>query len=503
MRRRDFLKTVGCGAAALATGGLAQAAPRPSRTKSKPNILWLISESTSPDFACYGNKQVKTPSFDRLAGEGARFTHVFATAPVSSASRSAFMTGMYQTSIGAHNHRSHRGDGYRLPKPVDLIAEYFRQAGYFTCNCDGLSYKKPGKTDWNFMTARPPFDGTDWSQRKAGQPFFAMVNFSLTGRPFERDKRNPIDQYVVDVPECYPDHPIARRDWADYLESIQALDSQVGVALAWLEREDLSGNTIVVYSADNGRPHVRCEQWLYDGGIHVPMMIRWPRHIEGGSVFEGLVSTVDLAPTLLSLAEIPEPMPKHFQGHIFLGPRRQPRKYVFGARDRCDETVDRVRCVRSQGYKYIRNDYPDRPYTQFNGYQKLRYPMLTLLEVLRNRDSLTPQQSLYLAPAKPREEFYDLAHDPLEMTNLAGDSTCKSLVEEHSKKLDEWIQVTADQGQKPEPPAAIAYWRQQAAESYDQTMEDRGLSVDIPDDEYLTWWEKELRRQPKLGVEAE
>jgi N-sulfoglucosamine sulfohydrolase len=492
MRRRDFLKTIGCGAAAVAAGRLANAAPRVPPARKRPNILWLISETTSTDLACYGNTQVKTPNFDRLANEGALFTHAFATAPVSSASRSAFMTGMYQTSIGAQNHRSHREDGYKLPKPVEAMTEYFRKAGYFTSNCDGLSYRKPGPIDWNWAVTKPPFDGTDWSQRKPDQPFFAVVNFSQTRRPFERDKRKPIDPYAVTVPEIYPDHPVARRDWANYLESLQVLDSQVGTALAWLEKEESAGDTIVVYSSDAGRPHVRCEQWLYDGGIRIPLMVRWPGHIEGGSVFDGLVSMVDLTPTLLSLAEIP--IPKHMQGHVFIGPERKARKYIFAARDRCDETIDRVRCVRSQQYKYIRNYFPDRPYTQFNGYQKLWYPMSTLLQVRQKRDALTPQQALFLASAKPKEELYDLAKDPLELTNLAGNRAHEAARKEHSRKLDEWIKATDDQGQKPEAPAAVAFWQQQAAASFKQTMEQRGLPADVTDEDYLQWWEETLLR---------
>ncbi len=495
MRRRDFLKTLGCTAAAMTTGRLVQAAPPVPPARKQPNILWLICETASTDFACYGNTQVKTPNLDRLAREGALFTHALATAPVTSASRSAFMTGMYQTGIGAHNHRSHREDAYKLPNDVHVLTEYFRTAGYFTSNCDGLSYRKPGPIDWNFAVTRPPFDGTDWSQRKPGQPFFAMVNFSQTRRPFEHDKRNPINPYTVAVPEIYPDHTVARRDWANYLEALQVLDSQVGTALAWLEKEESAADTIVVFSSDTGRPHVRCEQWLYDGGIRVPLMIRWPGHIEGGSVFGGLVSLVDLAPTLLSLASID--VPKHMQGHVCIGPRRRARKYIFAARDRCDETIDRVRCVRSEQYKYIRNYLPDRPYTQFNSYAKLWFPDLTLLQVRQQRGALTPAQALFLAPAKPKEELYDVTQDPLELVNLADDRAHASVLKEHSRKLDEWIKATNDQGMKPEPPAALAFWQQQAAATFKRTMDERGLAVDISDEDYLKWWEESLVNPPK------
>jgi N-sulfoglucosamine sulfohydrolase len=501
MERRDFLKTVTYGTAALLTG----CAPnedqvkrsRPLRRmardlarKDRPNILWLISEDTCPDLACCGNRQVKTPNLDKLASEGALFTNAFVTAPVCSPSRSAFMTGMYQTSIGAHNHRSHRNDTHTLPTPAMLLTEYFRRAGYFRCNCAGLNYKQSGKTDWNFMTMALPFDGTDWSQRRTGQPFFAQINFSLTHRNFRRDKKNPINPDKVELPPYYPDHPLARRDWADYLESIQLLDTEIGVALRWLEKEGMAENTIVMYFADNGRPHVRGKQWLYEGGIHVPMMIRWPGHLEPGTVVDDLISTVDFGPTFLSMAGIGVPL--NMQGRVFVNAGKKRQKYVFAARDRCDGTVDRIRCVRSVRYKYIRNYRPEQPYTQFNAYKKLQYPMLTLMEVLHAQGRLTPDQEKFMAPARPKEELYDLQEDPHELHNLAEDPKLARVLKEHRKKLDEWIKGTGDQGEEPEDPQVVAACQDEMMESYKQGMADRGLSPRISDEEYLKWWEKKL-----------
>jgi N-sulfoglucosamine sulfohydrolase len=501
MKRRDFLKTVACGSAAAVLSGCAtESAKRKSarrgflrgamRRQDQPNILWLISEDTCPDLACYGQRQVKTPNLDKLAGEGALFTNAFVTAPVCSASRSAFLTGMYQTSIGAHHHRSHRNDTHTLPPPAMLLTEYFRRAGYFRCNCAGLNYKQPGKTDWNFMTMTLPFDGTDWSQRRTGQPFFAQINFSLTHRDFRRDKKNPIDPEKVELPPYYPDHPLARRDWADYLESIQLLDTEIGVALRWLEKEGVAENTIVMYVADHGRPHVRDKQWLYEGGIHVPMIIRWPGHLQPGMVVDDLVSAVDWAPTFLSLAGIA--VPPSMQGRVFANVGDQRQKYVFAARDRCDGTVDRIRCVRSARYKYIRNYFPERPYTQFNAYKKLQYPMLTLMQVLYQQGRLTPAQEKFMAAGRPKEELYDLQEDPHELRNLAEDLKSARILKEHRKKLQEWIQKTGDQGEKPENPQVLAYWQNEMMQSYRQQMTDRGLSPDISDEEYLKWWEKRL-----------
>jgi uncharacterized sulfatase len=494
MERRDFLKMVGCGTAAtlLTTGSTAaeKKKRRASPLKNRPNILWLISEDTSPDIGCYGTKLVKTPNIDRLASQGARFTNAFVTGPVCSASRSCFMTGMYQTSIGAHNHRSHRDDGYALPDPTALITEYFRRYGYFTSNCAGLSYKKPGKTDWNFTPKGKAFDGTDWSERPRGLPFFAQINFSMTHRAYQRDKNDPIDPATVELPPCYPDHPVTRRDWADYLEAMQVLDTEIGVTLQWLEKEGAADNTIVVYFGDNGGSHVRGKQWCYEGGIHIPLIIRWPGHIQPGTVVEDLVSTVDFAPTFLQAAGIIPP--KHLQGHDFLSPEKKTREYIFAARDRCDETLDRIRCVRSKRYKYIRNYYPERPYTQFNGYKRLQYPMLTVMQVLHKEGKLTPEQAQFMAPTRPKEELYDLQEDPHELHNRAENRKFRSVLRRHSRKLDEWIKETGDQGEQPEDPKVIAYWQEEMAKSYKQQMEKRGLAPDISDEEYLKWWEKKL-----------
>lgn len=507
MRRRDFLRTVGCGTAALLSGcttettstktkpapyhrSRAQASTAKGSKSSPPNILWLISEDTSPDIGCYGNPLVKTPNIDKLASEGVRFTNAFVTGSVCSASRSCFMTGMYQTSIGAHNHRSHRNDGYTLPAPVEVITEYFRRAGYFTCNCAGLSYKKPGKTDWNFTPRTPAFDGTEWSQRKPGQPFFAQVNFSETHRDFKRDKNNPIDPAKVELPPYYPDHPVTRRDWANYLESLQNLDTEIGVVLKWLEKEGELDNTIIMYFGDHGRPHVRGKQWLYEGGIRIPVIVRWPGQIEPGTVVDDLVSTVDFAPTFLTAAGI-EP-PKHLQGYNILGKKKRTRQYVFAARDRCDGTVDHIRCIRSKQYKYIRNYYPDRPYTQFNAYKKLQYPVLTLMQVLHKEGKLTPDQEKFMATTRPREEFYDLQEDPHELHNLAGDPEHKKALRTHRRKLDEWIKATKDQGETPEDPKIVEQQENAMAADFVSSMERRKLSPTTSDEDYLKWWEQKL-----------
>ncbi len=483
--RRSFLKTTGAGLLGAGVLSCWQC------TQKEPmNILWLISEDTSPDLSCYGNPHVSTPNLDQLASEGMRFENVYATCPVCSPVRSAFMTGMHQTFIDAHQHRDNDPDP--LPDLVQVITTYFREAGFFVSNGSGDDPTRPGKTDWNFTIDYDAFDGTDWRQRKEGQHFFSQFNFRLTHRPFERDEFRPIAADDVTAPPYYPDHPITRRDWANYLESLQVLDKQIGDMLARLEKDGLAENTIVVYFGDHGRPMVRDKQWLYEGGIRVPMIIRWPGKIKGGTVNKDLVSLIDLAPTCLDA--IGETPPEHLQG-IDIFNRRQKRDYVFAARDRCDGTIDRIRCVRDKQYKLIRNFYPERPYTQFNGYKKYRYPVLTLMQILHREGKLTPEQAHFMADTRPEYELYDLRNDPHELSNLADDADYADVRVRLENALNEWL-ATYDTATYPESAEQREYAIEKMQENFKIRMTEQGVSPDISDEDYLQWWEKQLFSEP-------
>ena len=499
LTRRDFLKICNASAVAGTLSGLLVRSAYAADSQEKLNILWLDTEDLSPDLGCYGApppceaiaraQMVQTPNIDRLAGEGVRFTKAFVTGPVCSASRSAVITGMYQTSIGAHHHRSNRQNP--LPANVKLATHYLREAGYFTCNGQALTDGKTGKLDYNFkMPFEEAFDGTDWGQRKADQPFFAEVHFSEAHRAFQRDPDNPIDPDDVELPPYYPDHPIARRDWALYLETIQNLDKKVGKILQRLEDEGLADNTVVFFWGDHGRAMVRGKQFLYEGGIRIPLIVRWPGRIEPGTVNDELVSTIDLAPTWMTIAGID--VPDHMQGKVLPELDAHGRDYIFAARDRCDETDDRIRCVRTKQYKYIRNFFPERPYTYFNAYKKRQYPVLTLMEVLHAKGELTPAQERFMAPTRPEEELYDLQNDPYEIHNLAGNPEYHEILVELRGKLDAWIEETGDQGEIPEDEEVAAYWDRQAAESFAKGMRANGLEPDATPEEYLAWWERKL-----------
>lgn len=461
--RREFLGGIAASGAVAGIQGCGGIRPW--------NIVWIIADDLSPDLSCYGSEDVSTPNIDRLAAEGALFTNAYVTGPVCSASRSALITGMYQTSIGAHAHRSHRGDGYALPPGTRLITDHFRDAGYYTVNDNDSGLGGRNKTDFNFAHARP-FDGSNWRDREPGQPFYAQVNIfePHRGRPpdawgFTRGKLEPTDPTGVTPPEYYPQDEISRVDWAGYLDAVRLLDEKVGLVLDRLEEDGLADQTVVAFFGDHGRPMPRDKQFLYDGGIRVPLVVRWPGRLEPGSVREELVSAIDLSATSLAIAGIE--VPQNMEGRVFLGERKMPdREYVFAARDRCDETVDRIRAVRDKRFKYIRNYHPDRPYMQLNRYKEVSYPIWRQMQRLEKAGEITAEDYPFLAKSRPEEELYDTVEDPNELNNLANSPEHQETLTKMASALDLWIQHTGDMGEVPEDPAIAAGWEERMAGTY-------------------------------------
>ncbi|PYJ03219.1 MAG: sulfatase, partial [Verrucomicrobia bacterium] len=346
----------------------------------------------------------------------------------------------------AHDHRSMT----TLPPDRKPITKYFRQAGYFTANLGKIApgMESRAKTDLNFE-AETPFDGEDLSELKNKQPFFAEIQCVEPHRgswkPGEKlDYR--VDPAKVQLPPYYPDDPVVRRDWAGYLDAIDYLDTKVAAILKRLEADGLAENTIVFFFGDNGRCHVRDKQWLYEGGLHIPLIVRWPGHLKPGTVREDLVSAIDISATSLKLAGAT--LPKHMQGQVFLGPGATTRKYISGARDRCDETVDRIRSVRDDRYKYIRNFMPERPYTQPNAYKERAYPALAVMKRLHAEGKLTPEQELFMAPHKTDEELYDLKNDPHELRNLVASEVNLKSLKELRAALERWMAECDDRPDK-------------------------------------------------------
>ena len=443
MRRRNFLKM------GSALPGLAAAAC--SAGKARPNILWILAEDFSPDLGCYGNNLVSTPNLDRLASEGVRYTRCICTAPVCSAARSALMTGMFQTSIGAHNHRSHRNSPYDLPTGVRTVTELFREGGYHTSNCrepaPGIAVG--GKTDFNFRV-EDPFDGPDWNDRPGGAPFYSQVNFPETHRKFRRFDDAPVDPASVPLAPYYPDHPVVRQDIALYFDTAQHLDRKVGAVLQRLRDEGIYDQTIIFFFGDHGQALHRGKQWLYEQGIRVPLIVRipeafLPEGFEPGSVDGQLMQHIDITATSLALAGI-EPADS-MQGRVFLGPGASPApEFAFSARDRCDETVDRIRSVRGKRWKLIRNYLPERPYSQKNHYKDTSYPALQVMRQLHAEGKLEGPAAKWMAPSRPELELYDLEADPHEVSNLAQSPEHATHLARLRAALDDWVEGYNDHG---------------------------------------------------------
>ncbi len=457
--------------------------------ETKPNILWIVCDDLGTDLGCYGTPLIQTPNLDEFASQSIRYENCHTVTAVCSASRSAMVTGMYPVSINCHQHRTRPEAMRPLPDSVKVITEYFEEAGYFTFNNRFGSTDKLGKTDYNFTTDYEIYDGTHWSQRQEGQPFFGQVQIHFPHRPFTQDTINPIDESEIVLPPYLPDHWVARQDWAFYLETIQVVDKEIGQLLDALEKDGLMDNTYIFIVGDQGRPMVRNKQFLYDGGTNTPLLIRYPNKQFAGEVRDELVSNIDLSATSLKLAGIE--MPEHIRGNNILG-EHTPRTELYTMRDRRDETVDRIRAIRTDKYKYIRNFYTERPYTQYNAYKRNQYPTIVLMGVLKSQGQLNPEQLSFMSDVRPAEELYDLENDPYELNNLAESEGYAQLKAELSLKLDEWLKHE-DLAIYPEDSIEIDYWAKQMAKMDRKWKEKRNLPVDVSDEDYLAWWEAHLK----------
>jgi N-sulfoglucosamine sulfohydrolase len=445
--RRLFLKS---------TGLIASAAWLPiylncNNMKKRPNILWITAEDISPDLGCYGDSVAHTPNIDKLANDGIRYTNAFSTAGVCAPSRSALITGMYQNSIGTHHMRTRTHDVPWLPKPYHAVIpphvkgypEYLRAAGYYCSNRKKTDYQIGEPISiWDECS-----ENAHWRNRATDQPFFSVFNFTITHEAKIRtplDKKAITDVSKIQLPPYYSDTPIVRNDWARYYDNINTMDSQVSELLRDLEDDGLLNDTIIFFYGDHGRGLPRAKRWIYDSGIKVPLIIRFPDKWKAGTVNDDLVSFVDFGPTALSLADVPVPV--HMQGQPFLGSQaKEPRNYIYAARDRMDECYDIIRAVRDKQYKYIRNFQPEKPYVQEIPY---RDKMPTMQEMLRlNKEGkLKVAEKLWFRETKPAEELYDCTIDPHEINNLAEDSKYHDVLVRMRSELKKWMDEINDMG---------------------------------------------------------
>ncbi len=455
LRRRDFLKASGVAVGTVALSRLARGAESTEQAE-RPNVLWLSTEDISPDLGCYGDDYAVTPNVDALAAQGIRYDLCFAHMGVCAPARSGIITGMYPTSIGT-NHMRCRGVP---PRAVKCFTEYLRAAGYYCSNHSKTDYQfGPPDTAWTVQGG-----GQWWRARKDGQPFFTVINYGGTHESRARSK--PSDKFKHDpakatLPPYYPDTPAVRRDWAKYYDNITRMDGWVAGVLEQLEAEGLAEDTIVWFWGDHGRGLPRGKRWIYDSGSHVPLIIRVPKKwrklvrpdnpdaTKPGSVSDDLVLFTDFGPTMLSLCGVP--VPDYIQGQPFLGPQRtEPREYIYGARDRVDESIDTIRCVRDKRFKYIRNFQPHLPRSLDVAYMN-RMPTMQDMRRLFAEGKLEGPQLQYFRQPKAIEELYDTEADPHEVNNLADDPKHQATLARLRKELFAWMERVGDFGMLPEP----------------------------------------------------
>lgn len=416
----------------------------------RPNILWLTCEDMGPNLGCYGDSYATTPNLDRLAAKGLRYVNAWANSPVCAPARTAIITGVYPTSLGAEHMRSE----VRMPASIAMYPQLLRAAGYYCTNNVKEDYNltKPGKV-WDESSSK-----AHWKNRPPGMPFFAIFNFTVTHESQIRRRPHTLqhDPSLAPVPPYHPDTPEVRHDWAQYYDNITTLDNLVGEKLRELEEAGLAEDTIVFFYSDHGSGMPRHKRWLYDAGLKVPLIVYIPekfRHLappeyRPGGISDRLVSFVDLAPTLLSL--IGQEPPAWMHGKPFMGKFCAPEpRYMFGFRGRMDERFDFVRAVRSKHYLYIRNYMPHLPYGQHLAYM-FETPTTRVWKALYDAGKLSPAQKAFWE-RKPPEELYDVVNDPHQIHNLADRPEYRPVLEEMRAALREHIFAVRDVGFLPEP----------------------------------------------------
>ncbi len=420
-----------------------------SAQQDKPNILWIVSEDNSPFLGCYGDTFATTPNLDNFAKQGILYKNAFATAPVCAPSRSTLITGMYPPSIGTEHMRS----SYPVPDFVKFFPRYFREAGYYTTNNNKKDYNTVDQLEaWDESSLKATY-----KNRKPGQPFFAVFNLNVSHESsihssVSNDKLKH-DPEKVPLPPYHPRTPEMKHDWAQYYDKVEEMDRQAGELLKELEKEGLAENTFVFYYADNGGILGRSKRFVYESGLKVPLIIRFPAKYAAlapakpGSVTDRIVTFNDFAPSVLSLADIK--IPAHMQGKSFLGKQQvKERDYAYGFRGRMDERTDLSRTVRDKKFRYIRNYLPHKIYAQYLEYL-WKAPSMPSWEAEFKAGRLNEIQKKFWQE-KPAEELFDIEKDPHNVNNLAGDPRYKDILLKLRVANHNWLIESKDVGFIPE-----------------------------------------------------
>ncbi len=447
MLRRSFIKIAT--AATLLSGATYMVSAQP---EARPNILWLTSEDNSVDWVgCYGNPRAQTPNIDRLAAEGFQYMHCYANAPVCAPSRSTWITGMLAISNGTHPMRS------RNAVPHDRIKyypDYLQENGYYTGNDNKTDYNIGGRDDSDCWDNQGK---VDWEALKQKQPFFQIYNsYTSHESRAQGDVENTLhDPKNTQLRAYHPDLPDIRKNYAKYHDAMTRMDAEMGQWLQTLEEQGLADNTIVIYCSDHGGVLPRSKRYLFQNGLHCPLIIRIPekyKHLwpaeKTGSKIDRLVSFVDMPQTWLSITG--SKVPGHMQGHTFLGAATEPeQEFHFAFRGRMDERLDNARAVCDKRFLYIRNYMPYAPWMQHLQYLwKMKAAQAWDAHVKAGKTSEV--QARFFAPKGWTEELYDMQQDPDNVNNLVENPEYAEITSRMRTTLRAWQEQIHDTGLLPE-----------------------------------------------------
>ena len=419
------------------------------KTPERPNILWVVSEDNTVLLGCYGDENARTPVLDKLSAEGIQYNNAYSNAPVCAPARYTIITGTYASSYGTTNMRS----AIPIPDSVRFFPQLLRKAGYYCSNNSKEDYNTiyDSKTIWDESSGK-----ATWENRKKDQPFFSVFNFNITHEHvlFESDSSTITDQAKIKLPPYHPDTKTFRHDWAQYYDRLETMDMQIGELLKKLKEQGLYENTIIFYYGDNGGILPGSKRFINEPGTHIPMIVRIPekfkylfkekRRTKSGR----LVSFVDLAPTVLSLAGVE--IPDYMQGAAFLGSQSgKPKEYAFMYRQRMDERYDFVRALRDRRYRYVRNFMPFLPRGQHIEYL-WRIPSMEQWHEMFKAGKLDDIQSKFFEP-RVCEELYDMENDSYEIINLADNPDYQNVLKRMRMATDSVMIETEDLGFLPEP----------------------------------------------------
>jgi N-sulfoglucosamine sulfohydrolase len=454
---KTFLLAIGISALLVITGMYFLGDTRDSRPNRldtaetspltpRPNIVILIADDMGwNDLGAYGNPSVHTPNIDRLAANGLRFDNAFLTTSSCSASRASILTGKYPHSNGlVHLHQA-------LPADEITVAQLLGRAGYHT-EAVGKWHLGPEILDHfsNVIDERTDTGTEQWverlRQRPSDKPFFYWLASRDPHRPHEASEQSVSMIYDPDtlaIPAGFVDGPGTRKVLANYYREVTRFDHDVGRVVAELEHQGVLDNTLIIVMSDNGRPFQLAKETLYDDGIKTPLIVHWPRTVPKPEVRKQLISSIDLAPTLLELAGLP--VSQGMQGYSFASvltnPERAIREYVFAERNWHSQNYHE-RAVRSLKYLYKENQFPFHGLCNPSPYQGKAY-----LELRQAYDAglLDSVQSACFAEVRDKTELLAVDENGYaQLRNLADASEHADALETLSTALGRWRRETGD-----------------------------------------------------------